>query len=414
MLNTIRIGRRGLLAASALGGLAAPALSGRPAAAQAARSFRVGSLNSITGTGGTYGSGMLEAIKLGIAEVNEAGGAAGRRFELFAEDDQTRPDAAVLAAKKLVDINRVDCVIGIWSSAVALATRPITNAARIISCNTCGSPELLSEDPNDLVWKYQASNSVFALAFSEIARRRGFRRPAVMSFNNSTFVGLGNHFRQDWEAKGGRIAASVVYEPNQTSYRTELNRILAANPDVVVLNSYTPDATIILREWYQSGQDCAFIMPGWSASEELIRALGPRVTEGILSISNVVADGHHAYASLAERFRRVRNHDPDIFAAECYDMVISLALAVEKLGPQADGPAIDRAMREITNAPGEKVHSFADGKRLLAEGRTIDLEGASSSLHFGRFRETIPDFGIFEIRGGRLVRKDVLQGGLFA
>jgi branched-chain amino acid transport system substrate-binding protein len=412
MLSNVRTGRRGLFAATMLSGLATPALT-LGARAQAERSFRVGSLNSITGTGGTYGSAMLEAIKIGIAEVNAAGGAAGRRFEIFAEDDQTRPDAAVLAVKKLVDINRVDCVIGIWSSAVALATRPITNAARVISCNTCGSPELLSEDSNDLVWKYQAANSVFALAFAEVARRRQFNRPAVMSFNNSTFVGLGNHFRQDWEAKGGRVAAAVVYEPNQTSYRTELNRILAARPDVVVLNSYTPDATIILREWYQSGQDCKFIMPGWSASEELVRALGPRVTEGIISISNVVADSHAAYASFAERFRRVRNHEPDVFAAECYDMVISLALALEKVGPQADGPALDRVMREVTNGPGEKVHNFADGKRLLAEGKTIDLEGASSSLRFGRFRETIPDFGIFEITGGKLVRRDVIHGGLF-
>lgn len=409
MQNDIRIGRRGLLAATALGAL--PAIGAR---AQEARPFRIGSLNSITGTGGAYGSGMLEAIKIGIAEVNAAGGAAGRRFELFAEDDQTRPDAAVLAVKKLVDINRVDAVIGIWSSAVALATRPITNAARVISCNTCGSPELHSDDPNDLVWKYQAANSVFALAFAEVARRRGFRRPAVMSFNNSTFVALGNHFRQDWEAKGGRVAASIVYEPNQTSYRTELNRMLAANPDVIVLNSYTPDATIILREWYQSGHDCKFIMPGWSASDALVRALGPRVTEGIISISNVVADGHAAYSGLAERFRRVRNEDPEVFAAESYDMVISLALALEKAGPQADGPMLDRTMRSVTNGPGEKVHSFAEGQRLLRQGKTVDLEGASSSLHFGRYRETIPDFGIFEINGGRLVRKDVVRGNLFA
>ena len=74
-----------------------------PGIAGAAEAFRLGALNSITGAGGAYGPGMLEAIQIAVAEVNAAGGAAGRQFQLFAEDDQTKPDAAVLAVKKLVE-----------------------------------------------------------------------------------------------------------------------------------------------------------------------------------------------------------------------------------------------------------------------------------------------------------------------
>ena len=52
-------------------------------------------------------------------------------------------------------------------------------------------------------------------------------------------------FKRAWEAKGNQVVAEVVYEPNQPSYRAELQRVLAAKPDVVVMGSFLPDTTII-------------------------------------------------------------------------------------------------------------------------------------------------------------------------
>lgn len=408
MIPSLNLNRRKFTIASA----SAIAASVMPAivSAQSGAPFKVGALNSITGTGGVYGPGMLEAIKIGIAEVNAAGGAAGRTLQLFAEDDQTRPDAAVLAAKKLVEITKVDAIVGIWSSAVALATLPITNAAGIMSLNTCGSPDLLTEDKRDLVWQYQASNAVFGEAFAEIARRRGFKRPAVMAFNNSTFVGQANYFKRAWEKGGGKVESFVIYEPNQTSYRTELSRVLASKPDVISLSSYTPDATIILKEWYQSGQDCKFIMPGWSANQELVKALGATVTEGIIAVSNVAATAHPAYRRFAAAYRQATNKEPDIFSSQCYDMVISMALAIEAAGPGADTLAINGKLRSVTNAPGTKVSSFVEGRDLLRKKAKIDYDGASSALEFGQYGETVPDFGVFEIQKGQLVAKEVISG----
>jgi branched-chain amino acid transport system substrate-binding protein len=402
------ISRRNFVIASAAAAACA-ALPGM-AGAQSRPPFKIGSLNSITGTGGPYGSGMLEAIKIGIAEVNAAGGAAGRQFQLFAEDDQTKPDAAVLAVKKLIEINKVDAVLGIWSSSIGLATLPITNAATLISMNTCGSPELLTEDKRDLVWQFQASNAIFGRAFAEAARTRAFKRPAVMAFNNSTFVAQAEYFKRAWEVGGSKVGAHIVYEPNQTSYRTELEKVLKSKPDVIALCSYTPDATIILKEWYQSGQDCKFIMPGWSATPDLVKALGPKVTDGIISISNVAAETHMAFQRFSAAFRKVTGKEPDIFAAESYDMVITLALAIESAGANADTLAINSNIRTVTNAPGTKVSSFLEGRDALRKKVKIDYDGASSSLEFGKFGETVPDFGVSEIVAGAFVRKEVISG----
>jgi len=68
--------------------------------AQSGGVFKVGTLCPVTGAGSPYGPGMQQAIRMAVDEVNAAGGAGGVKLELFTEDGQTKPDAAVLAAKK--------------------------------------------------------------------------------------------------------------------------------------------------------------------------------------------------------------------------------------------------------------------------------------------------------------------------
>ena len=102
---------------------------------QAGDTFRIGSLTPITGAGSPYGTGMQQAIRIAVDEINAAGGAGGRKLELFTEDDQTKPDAAVLAAKKLIEVNKVQAVLGTWASGVSLAVLPLTDAANLIQMN---------------------------------------------------------------------------------------------------------------------------------------------------------------------------------------------------------------------------------------------------------------------------------------
>ena len=133
---TASITRRAAFAATLTSPLAAPAL------AQTAETFRIGAMNPVTGAGSPYGTGMQRMIVTAAEMVNAAGGAHGRRLEVFAEDDQTSPQAGVLAARKLLDVNRVRAILGSWASGVSLAVVPITNDANAIFMNTSGAPAL--------------------------------------------------------------------------------------------------------------------------------------------------------------------------------------------------------------------------------------------------------------------------------
>lgn len=391
-----------IAAASSLPGLAF---------AQAPATFRIGSLCPITGAGATFGSGMQKAIEIAVAEVNGAGGAGGMKLELISEDGQTKPDAAVLAAKKLIEVNKVQALIGTWSSGVTLAVMPLTDAAEIIQMNCSGAPAISTLDTKDLVWRFQATNDRFGQAFAVISEKRGFKRPATMAFNNASGIGNAEGFRKAWEKKGGKIVGSVVYEPNRPSYRTELQQILAQKPDVIVTGSYLADSTIILREWFQSGQDVKWIMPGWAANPDLVKALGNEVVEGLISVDSVSNENASSYKTLDAAYQKATGKalSTNVYAAMTYDMVVCLALAIEAAGPKATVKQANAKIREVSNPGGTKVFSFAEGKKLLADKKKINFEGASSRLDFDQYGDVTPDFGMYVVEKGQLVRRDVIS-----
>ncbi|KAB0543822.1 ABC transporter substrate-binding protein [Kerstersia gyiorum] len=379
--------------------------------AQSGGELLIGGLVPVTGAGAPYGGNMLKAMEIGVKEVNDAGGMAGRSLRLIAEDSQTQPQAAVLAAKKLIEINKVQAILGTWASGVTLAVLPLTDAANIIQMNVSGAPAISEIDKKDLVWRFQATNDRFGRAFAEIAAKNGYKKPATMAFNNASGRGNTDGFIKAWEAKGGKVLANVVYEPNRSSYRSELQKVLATDPDVIVMGSYLPDTTIILREWFHSGAENAWIIPGWAANTELVQALGQEVTDGIISVDTVSNSDADSYKDLNQRYRQATGADlaDNVYAAMTYDMVISLALAAHKAGADATPQQISDQIRAVSNPDGEKVYSYAQGKALLDAGKDIDYEGASSRLNFDEYGDSNPDFGVYAIRDGKFERVDTIS-----
>ena len=186
-------------------------------------------------------------------------------------------------------------------------------------------------------------------------------------------------------------------------------KVLAAQPDAIVTGSYYADSTIIMREWFQTGQKTRWIIPGHATTPEFIKAVGPTVAEGVLTADLVVAKESPSYPPYDEAYRKQMGQpgESNIYAAMTWDMVIALALAIEATG-SANMTDVNKNIRTVANAPGTKVHSFAEGKAKLKDGK-IDYDGASSILDFDENGDITPDFGIYQIENGALVRKYTLR-----
>lgn len=403
------LNRRELVAAMASATLFA---SMRNVAAQSKDTFRIGALNPITGVGGAYGTGMQKMILAAADEVNAVGGAGGRRLVIFAEDDQSRPQAAVLATKKLLEIDNVQALIGIWSSGVALATIPLTNDANAIFMTFGGAPEITNPkvNPKKLVYRLNTTGDGFGSAFADVCEREGFKRPATMAFNNASGIGIAEGFKKAWELKGHKVIEAVVYEPNQPSYRSELQKVLFAKPDVIIMGSYIADTTIIIREWFETGETQKWLIPGHAVGADLIKAVGPEASEGLMVVNSISNEASTAFSIYDAAYRKAMNESgvSNIMAAASWDMLIVLALALEAARPNADIMAINAKIKEISNPPGKLVSSFAEGKEALKSGK-INYEGASSAIDFNEFSDVVPDFDLAVISNGQINRKYVVK-----
>jgi len=82
---------------------------------------------------------------------------------------------------------------------------------------------------------------------------------------------------------------------------------------------------------------------------------------------------------------------------------------VQALGPTASGPDLAKKVREIGNAGGTPVYTFAEGKKKLEAGERVSYIGASSALNFDEFNDVTPDFGAWKVEKGQLVRKYIVK-----
>lgn len=413
-----------VLLITACGGGAAPVQneggSGEPAGSNGeapksqdgspAKPIHVGALNPLTGAGGAYGPGMRKAIEIAVGEVNEAGGPLGRPLKLFSEDTQTDPDAAVRGAKKLIDVNKVVAILGTWASGNTLAVAPLAIDANVIEMNTSGSPDITNLDDNGMVWRLQASNTLFGEAFAKAVLAKGYKTAATMAINNPSGIGNTEEFKKYFEANGGQVIEQIVYNPNQSSYKAEVEKVLAAKPEIVVMGSYAPDATIILKEWYETGQPMNWLGPAFAINQQLIDSLGKEVVEGVIAVDSIPDRDSKAYKRLKGLYQEAMGEDlfSNIYAPQTYDMVHLLALAIEAAG-STDGEAIAAKLQEVSGAPGTPVSSFAEGVELLRQGEDIDYQGASSVVDFDEAGDVRPDFGIFEVQDGKPVLVDVVK-----
>src|SRR5512145_587566 len=110
--------------------------------AQAAEPYNLGVALGLTGTGALYSADGVEGIKLAVEEINAKGGLLGQhKVELFIRDSQTKPDVGVREVKDLILRDKIRAVINDYSSAVAVAVKPIAQEYKVLHIASISNSE---------------------------------------------------------------------------------------------------------------------------------------------------------------------------------------------------------------------------------------------------------------------------------
>ena len=396
--------RRQVLKASATAGV----VLGAPAVlrAQSREPIPIGTLCPLTGAGGSYGPDMQKAIVAVAERINASGGIHGRPLQLFHEDDQTNPEAAVRAARKLIDVHKVVAMMSTWASAVTLAVKPLAVEARVMYLSVSGADAVTQGAHGGYIARTQPNTRLQGRMYAKfVASRREWKRVAYLALQTPFAVPFGEEFTGALKTGGVTITDQLIYEDKKPSYRSELTRVLATNPDLIMLEGYTPDSTVIAKELYKAGYKGAVLGPSFAINAKFLEGTGAEVAEGFWSMDPAPSFEAPAY----KQFISAVKSGTDPYAPQSWDHMTMVGLAMLAARGEVSGTAIKDHLRAVANPPGTAVHSFEEGARLLKDGKKINYEGASGTCDFDAIGDILSrPFGVQQVRKGKIEQVQII------
>ncbi len=387
-----------------LGGTAtALAFGSMPGVARAqGGAIRLGTLTPLTGAGGNYGPSMLKSMQWVAGEINAAGGVLGKKVELVSEDDQTNPEAAVRAARKLIDVDKVVAVMGTWASAVTTAVAPLCWESRTFLTTVSGSDTITQLPHQGYLVRTQPNTQLQGKKFAEFMVSVGSKRVAILAVQAPFALPTQKIVGEELKKRGAELVAAIVYDKDKTTFRSEIDQALRAKPDMIYLNGYTPDVTVVLKDLFKAGYTGAKIAQAYAVNAKLLGVLPPEVTDGTYTIAPSPSVESTAYKRLA---KALGSEDLDPYSCQTHDHISLVCLAIAHAKGETTGTAVKDHVRKISQGGGTRVESAVDGLALLAQGKDVNFDGASGPCDFNeigdildtKFRYEQADKGKFKL-----------------
>jgi branched-chain amino acid transport system substrate-binding protein len=397
MSSLIRPSRRKILQGAAAIGTAGLAWPAR-LQAQASGPIKLGSLVPLTGAGGPFGPGIRAAQEAVVKEVNAAGGLLGRQIELVGEDDQTNAEAGVRAARKLIDVDKVSVVMGTWASAVVTAVAPLCWENKVMLICIGAADSITALPHQGYIVRTQPHTSLQGQQFANFAIAEAAKHLYILMpqtpFTESTIKVI-----VDTCAAKSIKVSSMIYDAKKTSFRSEVDAMMQAKPDMFMMGGYLPDNIVMAKDVYRANFSGKIVAQAYGVTPQFIEGVGAQVAEGIYTIEPVPDAASGAYARLQKMLGR---EALDIYAAQGYDEA-SLAILSIAQAKEASGTAIRDNIRKIGDADGLKVDNAVDGLKALADGKRINYLGASGPCKFAPNGDVITTkFRINIVRKGKI------------
>lgn len=374
------LNRRHLLAGLGLSPIAIRSVGG--AAAQGAE-IPLGFVIPFTGATGPYGPDMKKAAELATRTINDAGGVlGGRRLRLFIEDEETSATASVTATRKLLEVNRVEMVGGFWGSPPALASKPLLVGGNKVQMVSAAAPAITEGDTKNLVYRFQAKSTQWGPAGAKILTKLGVRKVALLAQQNPFIVAMIEPFKSEMAKLGGSVTEVVMYNPDQASYRAEVQKAFGPEPEAVFVLALLTDMVAIAKEIYRGGFKSRVLALGTGADADgaFLKSVSHEVAEGIHHLQPAPPLSGASYKKFVAAMGAPEG-TVFLFAGNMYDQVCVAALAMEH-AKSTEALVWANSIRAVCNPPGEEVDDIDKALELVRRGVDINFVGAGATCDF--------------------------------
>jgi branched-chain amino acid transport system substrate-binding protein len=404
--------RRGILAGVVVA-LVLSACGGSSSGGGSGGSLTVGAFNPFSGADASFGPEMMGGCEPATRLINQAGGVLGHKLSCQAVDTRGDPADAVPAASKMLATSTN--LIGVLgpSADEAEATVPVIDTAKIPMFADTGEAAF---DHSKYAYFYRLTpaDDVKGYALAQWAHDRGYTRAAAIFGNDVGAQSDVPTLLTAYQRLGGAIVSNQKIALDQSSYRTEVENMLAGHPQVIFTEADPQTDATFLSEVKQLhgmlpviGTETTLQAPwlkavggaiGTSDLAKYVTALQPYAPAAGTAWSTY----NQALLASASSVPKPAQWSSDPYSMTYYDGVNLMALAMLAAKSTKTSDSAPRIVKLTQPSPGAvTVTSFAAGKKALSAGKQIRYVGAGGPIVFDQWHNSSGAYEAAVTRSGK-------------
>ena len=356
---------KSLLAAAA----ASLALAASGTAANAQISDDVVKLGVLTDMSSLYadatGKGSVAAVEMAVADYG--GKVKGKPIQVVVADHQNKPDVGVSIARNWYDNDKVDAILDVPTSSVALPISALTREKNKIHINSGGGSSDITGtacSPNTVHWTYDT------YALSNVAGKAMVKRGEDTWFFVTADYAFGMALQRDAanvvKETGGKVLGDVRHPLNSSDFSSFLLQAQASKAKVVALANAGGDTTTALKQaaefgLAQGGQKLIALLMEITDTH----ALGLKATQGLIVTDAFYWDMNDETRAFSKRFNEKVGHMPTMIQAGLHSATMHYLKAIEAVGTD-EAPKVMEQMRKtpINDFFAKNGHIRIDGRMV--------------------------------------------------
>lgn len=313
--------------------------------------FKVGFSAPLSGPVAAVGQDQYDGFMLAIE--SRGGKLGGQTVIVLKEDDQLKPELGNQIARKFIDRDKVDVIVGLGFSNVLMASLPRIVESGTVAIATNAGPSTLAGAgclPN--VFSVAWQNDGTAEAMGKFAQDKGYKNVYLMAPNYQAGKDYIGGFKRFYK---GKIADEVYTQVNQPDYSAEIAQLQAQGPDAVFVFYPGGMGVNFVKQFSQAGLAnklpllSAFTVDGITLPSLRDAALGT-VSGAVWDVALTTQGNQQFIAAFEKKFGRL----PSAYAAVGYDAANLLDVAVRKAGNKANDKG---ALAAAVKASGSELKS---------------------------------------------------------
>tara|TARA_R110000868_G_scaffold25366_5_gene98874 strand:- start:4325 stop:5455 length:1131 start_codon:yes stop_codon:yes gene_type:complete len=342
------------------------------AAQKSENEITIGAVFAMTGPIASYGQESVNGIKMALEEVNQTP-INGKTLKVLVEDNKGEPVESANAVRKLIDINKVDLILGSVASSNTLASAPIAQAAKVPLLTPASTNEKVTMT-GDFIFRTCFTDNFQGVVMAKFAFTTLSKRKAAIIVDNSSDYskGLQKVFKEEFNRLGGAVIQdNFTYTQKDTDFRSLLTKVKRANPDVIFLPGYYSEVGLILKQARQMGMEMPILGgDGWD-SPKLQELAGPQGIKGNYISSHFSPDDvDPRVQKFVKDYMARYNEKPGAMAALGYDAVLVIADAIKRAG-SSESSALQKALANTVGFEGVTGAITIDANRNAQKSAVV-------------------------------------------